>query len=712
MELKIFDFDNYNQDIASQRIQEHIEPMLSDIKGLWLYREPEIKTDGNDYPSFTIVSRELGLIFVRVYNYTEETLTHVDNKYWTINGQNVRSECIRFRNYVHKITSKIEDPMIEFEEEIKIRTFYVFPYIEDDSHFINIGLKNNEFLVCGQNNTGLTFSVTEKALCENDYKNLISIIQSANIINKSTDIYVEEPPQNISEAIVLNNKRIALFDYDQMTASLTITADKSERIRGLAGSGKTVLLAMKAARLHKRFPDKKIAFVFYTKSLYNQATNLIRKYYNQIADDEPNWENLLVLHSWGGQTVGNGFYYSVCKACGVPPKTLRQGTLADHCKELLDSHLLREIYDFVLIDEAQDFPLEFFLLVQKVAKNPKKVVVAYDELQTTNDIIIPEFEELFGETDGKPNIILEPQHDYILKKSYRNTREVLITAFSFGFGFYNDLTQIIQDKTTWEALGFETDSALIPGNEVVVNRPAENSPNSVTNIYPDEKPVQHFILDNDEAVGVDVTQKIKHLISEENVKPTDILVIDIKMNKSNMLNVIQSCLLDEGIESHIPGVVTDAREFFQEGKVTLSTPRNAKGNEVPIVFVVGCEDIYSKLDMSHKRQSRNFMFISITRSKGWVYLYAAGRVKTVFQKEIRDIEKNYPKLVFEYPSEETITKLAKIDFLTKNPKAKTYDSSIMSKIKQAFASGDGEILKQLIELDPSLKDSLKSLLGD
>lgn len=710
MQLKIFDFDYYNHDLASQKIKDQLETVLKNKEGLWLYREPEIKTDGNDYPSFTIVSSDMGLVFVRVYDYTEEVLSCVDNKFWTINGQNVRSECIRFRNYVHKIVSKIEDPMVEFEEQIPIRTYYVFPYIENRVHFSNIGLKENEVLVCAQENIQLT--PTSEVLKENDYKCLVSIIQNANIINKSTNIYVEEPAQNISEAIVLNDKRIALFDYDQMTASLTITADKSERIRGLAGSGKTVLLAMKAARLHKRFPDKKIAFVFYTKSLYNQATNLIRKYYNQIADDEPNWDNLLVLHSWGGQTVGNGFYYSVCKACGLPPKTLRQGTLADHCKELLESNMLKEIYDFVLIDEAQDFPLEFFLLVQRVAKFPKKVVVAYDELQTTNDIVIPEFEELFGETDGKPNIILEPQHDYILKKSYRNTLEVLITAFAFGFGFYKDLTQIIQDKTTWEALGFETDSVLEPGNRVTVHRPAKNSPNSVTSIYSKEMPVQHFILDNDETVALEASKKIKHLIVEENVKPTDILVIDIKMNKSNMLNKIQGYLMEEEIESHIPGVVTDAREFFQDDKVTLSTPRNAKGNEVPIVFVVGCEDIYSKLDMSHKRQSRNFMFISITRSKGWVYLYASGRVKTVFQKEFRDIEKNCPEMIFEYPSEETINTLAKIDFLTKNPKAKSYDSSIMAKIKQALASGDGEILKQLIELDPSLKDSLKALLGD
>lgn len=88
-------------------------------------------------------------------------------------------------------------------------------------------------------------------LSKNDYELLTSIVQNANIINKTTNSYVDEPAQNMQEAIVLNEQKISQFDLEQMKASLTIT-DKSERIRGLAGSGKTVLLAMKAAKLHKR----------------------------------------------------------------------------------------------------------------------------------------------------------------------------------------------------------------------------------------------------------------------------------------------------------------------------------------------------------------------------------------------------------------------------------------------------------------------------
>lgn len=493
-----------------------------------------------------------------------------------------------------------------------------------------------------------------------------------------------------------------------MAASLTIT-EKSERIRGLAGSGKTVLLAMKAARLHKRFPEKKIAFVFFTKSLYNQATSLIRKYYNQIADDEPDWNNLKVLHSWGGVTTGEGFYSYICKEHGMIPKTLRQGDLVANCKELLDHHNLHPIFDCVLIDEAQDFPLEFFLLVERVTKEPKKIVIAYDELQTTNDIHIPEFEQLFGSRNGIPNVKLEPQHDYILKKSYRNTLEVLLTAFSFGFGFYHNITQIIQDNTTWEALGFECDSVLKAGNEITIHRPAENSPNSITVFYPSETPVKHSIYASQDNQTTDIAQKISTLIGEQKVKPTDILVVDIRMNKSKVLNELQYKLQMLGIESHIPGVVSDARDFFVDSRVTLTTPRNAKGNEVPVVFVIGCEDIYSKTNISQQRQSRNFMFISITRSKGWVYLSAVGRVKGVFSEEIQQIQKNLPNMKFVYPTEDRIQELAKIDFLTNNPTARILDQDV-SKLKNAISSGKEELLKQLFDLDPELKASLMKIL--
>ena len=105
------------------------------------------------------------------------------------------------------------------------------------------------------------------------------------------------------------------------------------------------------------------------------------------------------------------------------------------------------------------------------------------------------------------------------------------------------------------------------------------------------------------------------------------------------------------------------------------------------------------------------MFISITRSKGWVYLSAVGRVKGVFFEEIKQIQRNLPDMKFIYPSEDKIQELAKIDFLTNNPSAKLLDEN-MTKLKSAISSGKEELLKQLFDLDPDLKSSLKKILEE
>lgn len=707
MKLEIYDFDLYEKDNAAKSVQIEIEPLVNSVEGLWLYREPELRTEGNELPTFTLLSKKYGLIFVKVFEYQDCQLTKIEPKYWEINGKKERSKFLNFQNYVHKVKSRIEDPLNEFEDEIIIDTFYVFPYILNDSVFNNIKLKSNEKVICGNN----CLSFNKFDLSKNDYELLTSIVQNANIINKTTNSYVDEPAQNMQEAIVLNEQKISQFDLEQMKASLTIT-DKSERIRGLAGSGKTVLLAMKAAKLHKRYPDKRIAFVFYTKSLYNQAISLIRKYYNLIADDEPNWDNLKVLHSWGGSTTGEGFYSYICKEIGVSPMRFSSNTTySDVCKDLIDNKPIREIFDYILVDEAQDFPLDFFLLVEKVLKQPKKVVIAYDELQTTNDIKIPDFSELFGSTNGKANIELDENHDYILRKSYRNTLEVLVTAFAFGFGFYSNLTQIIQDTLTWNALGFEVEGDYVEGNLITVHRPKENSPNSVLTFYNNEYPIQFLVYSNIDETVQSIVDKIVSLITEQHITPTEILVIDIKMNKTKTLNAIQSVLYARGLNSHIPGVVTDSRDFFKQDHITLSTPRNAKGNEVPVVLIVGCEDIYEKSNMSAQRQSRNFMFISMTRSKGWVYLFATGRVKTKFEEEFKNIRKNIPDINFCYPSAEKVNEISKINYLIDNPAAKQLDMDI-SKFKKALNCANEDTLKALIELDPEFKNKLKTLIGE
>src|SRR5262245_26117424 len=90
-----------------------------------------------------------------------------------------------------------------------------------------------------------------------------------------------------------------------------------QRIRGLAGSGKTIVLALKAAYLHAQNPDWQIALTFYTRSLYQQFMDLVRRFSFEHMNDAPDFEKLQVIHSWGGASRA-GLYAQMAAHAGQP----------------------------------------------------------------------------------------------------------------------------------------------------------------------------------------------------------------------------------------------------------------------------------------------------------------------------------------------------------------------------------------------------------
>lgn len=183
MELRIFDYDNYEKDIVAQRIQEILTPLCKQVDGMWLYREPEMRTEGNELPTFTIISPRIGLCFIKAFSENGDSLTAVEDKFWTVDGFKVKSGIQKFRNYAHKIKSKLEDPIVDFTEDIPVHTIYVFPYVLR-SIFEKLHFKQDEELLFGDS-FALTLPVLETPLDDFNYSLLVSIIQNASIINKT-----------------------------------------------------------------------------------------------------------------------------------------------------------------------------------------------------------------------------------------------------------------------------------------------------------------------------------------------------------------------------------------------------------------------------------------------------------------------------------------------------------------------------------------------
>lgn len=67
------------------------------------------------------------------------------------------------------------------------------------------------------------------------------------------------PSEKITKGLILNDIEgyIAKFDIEQKTAAIA-EIEGPQRIRGLAGSGKTIVLTQKAAIYHLNHPDDTI----------------------------------------------------------------------------------------------------------------------------------------------------------------------------------------------------------------------------------------------------------------------------------------------------------------------------------------------------------------------------------------------------------------------------------------------------------------------
>lgn len=402
---RIYNKVKFPKDETANAILNFLRSKIGDREDCYcLYEEPDFLVENGVLPTFTIVDREWGVIFIKGYNYTAERLTEMNENYWVISENKEINEIKYFDNYCYKCKTDIMSPLNGIDNELKFTSFIIFTNLEKERVKIHENFMRNIWF--SDYISGNMFdNMCEHRLDDDNWKRLLSVIEKANVLAKDIGIPIEKPAKNLREAIAINNQKIYTFDETQLEASLSIT-DACEQIRGLAGTGKTVILAIKAAKIHRYDPNAKIAYVFYTQSLYTQVTRLIQKYYVKLTGVQPS-ENLKILHAWGGRTTGEGLLYNVCRTNGLSPIPYYEvrgysNPFGEACKRV-SAYNLRKEYDYVLIDEAQDLPEEFFYLVAKIVKDPKKIVIAYDQLQTTTDVSMPDFEELFGKDKFETN---------------------------------------------------------------------------------------------------------------------------------------------------------------------------------------------------------------------------------------------------------------------------------------------------------------------
>lgn len=418
------------------------------------------------------------------------------------------------------------------------------------------------FESCSANDLNFNLLKTDNT----SHKRIIDLIISLVIgsINNIAKISLET--KDILDSV---KSKIVLFDTDQTGFVFKTTGtNKKFVIQGLAGSGKTELLLHKLKELYSSDNDIKIVFTCYNKLLASSMRNRIPEFFDFMrVERQIDWHNkLFCFHAWGSSADANsGMYRYICHSYGIPFGNLRAGSFDYLCQKAIEdikqlSNERKYIFDYVFIDESQDFAESFFELCELVTE--KKLFIAGDV-----------FQNIFRPIDDAVS-----RADLILKKCYRTDPKNLMFSHALGMGLFEKPVLRWLKQEEWSACGYKYE---VQSDRAIVSR---DPLRRFEDIPDDFECTKIHTMDSQQGIAESIIQVIKQIHKcHTSVEPGDIAVLFLDRDQY-IYDVIPE--LQQKIESQLDwGVnVSFETKVHDPNRLFISNINNAKGLEFPFVI--------------------------------------------------------------------------------------------------------------------------------
>lgn len=472
--------------------------------------------------------------------------------------------------------------------------------------------------------------IMENQLSDSNQKRQIELLISLLIGSINS---IEKIGQGVPETILEKVKRnIVLFDGDQTRFIFQKVKRKRITIQGLAGTGKTELLLHKIKELYTENNTNKIAFTCFNKALANSLKSRVPNFFDFMkVEEQIKWgERLWIMHSWGSRLDNNniGLYSFICKHYGLPFMGLREGSFDVACKQAISilkaEPKIEPIFDYVLIDESQDFQESFFELCELVTKNT--VYVAGDI-----------FQNIFQSNTS------EEAPNFLLNKCYRTDPRTLMFAHAIGFGvFENKGIRRLTDEQ-WDACGYKIEEKQ--NRKYVLSRARLRKFNDLEEEHIESAKIITTKKYNCSDNVVEIIKQIKE--EHPSVSPEDIAIITTDNgNDSYDLMDLIAIKISQNFKWQ-SNKLYDTKSVRKDA-VSISNINNIKGLEFPFVICLSANRI------GHHVKKRNALYMTLTRSFITSYLIINQNnneeVLEKLQAGLNSINENN-KLIFQQPEE-------------------------------------------------------------
>lgn len=686
---------------AEQRVVDAVKPIVSKRQGIGYWHFPLVDRRNNVRETdILILDPEWGVVVVEVKGIDISYMEGISGYQWFLKkpyyGETRMNPYEQARQQAQVIRERLKEHGPEELKRVPVRVLVALPYItrsEWEMGGYDFLLSDTPILfgdelgpqALQRRIDGAPIEGRARPLDDDAFQKLLQVFgmqrPRAQKLQDTSPAPTEAARRKADVLEEIEN-HVRRYDVQQEKIAKSIPPGP-QRIRGIAGSGKTVLLAQKAANMHLLHPDWKIALVFFSKSLYTQIKKEVDHWLQlgsngqvRLTDPEVR-RKLLVLHAWGGSHE-EGLYTYLAKQVDAEVLDVNAVRLRDrrisptqgviYCAKALLEYAEQqgeslEEFDAILIDEGQDLVAAkeqlsfeekqayYWLAYQalKPVEQPqtlfddvrkpetKRLIWAYDEAQSLDSLVIPKADVLFGRngpvdvSGAYPGNILRSE---IMRRCYRTPGPVLMTAHALGMGWLRPEGSVawISDRRDWDRIGYKVDGGTLrPGQTITITRPLENSPHPLTNSEERLITFQNHPTDLQEAESV--ARAIKFNIEQEGVDPHRIMVVCLGKYSNNLIDRVYNALRQHGIDTLVSG--NRYRNTKRAGN-TYEERGLRKGDnfrENGCVTVTGIHrakgneaDIVYVVGLEEVGKAdydaslRNQLFVGISRSRGWVHL--------------------------------------------------------------------------------------------
>ncbi|MDE0604810.1 MAG: ATP-binding domain-containing protein [bacterium] len=333
-------------------------------------------------------------------------------------------------------------------------------------------------------------------------------------------------------------------------------------IRGVAGSGKTLVLTHRARYVGENMPRWRILLVCFNVALAQALKAELENVKNVTVSNVDSLANQVIRQAGRTPTEGGGEAFEIRRK-----EAIAAASILPSAKK----------YDMVLVDEAQDLGnsglnLSWAMGKHEVATEQRHFVIALDSAQNVYR----------RKMDWNPPGLTARGRSTILRENYRNTRETLDFALGAIVG--------IGQSSAGQGSPDDLDTLVMP--EAALRR---------------GKPPDFLECPDLEAETETLTKTAAELL-RNGASPDDIVILsgsrELRINLQQTLRAKRIPALDAQQERD--------QVASMRGRVRVATLQLLKGLEYPHVLIGGVNHIWASDDEDETRQ--RLLYVAMTRA--------------------------------------------------------------------------------------------------